>query len=186
MATLGEVMSRDVITIEPFDTIGHAAEKMVAEGVSAIVVSDGGRLIGIVTERDLTRAVAGRVHSSEARVREWMTADPQVVSESTDPVEAVQIMLEGGFRHLPVVENERAVGIVSIRDLAEWSIRSSSPLKAAESRRRPSSSRSTSSCRPHVRRLAEARALWSAARKRDAFRGSRRQHEADVLVVVGH
>jgi CBS domain-containing protein len=124
MATLGEVMSRDVITIEPFDTIGHAAEKMVAEGVSAIVVSDGGRLIGIVTERDLTRAVAGRVHSSEARVREWMTADPQVVSESTDPVEAVQIMLEGGFRHLPVVENERAVGIVSIRDLAEWSIRS--------------------------------------------------------------
>ena len=123
MATLGEVMSRDVITIEPFDTIGHAAEKMVAEGVSAIVVSDGGRLIGIVTERDLTRAVAGRVHSSEARVREWMTADPKVVSESTDPVEAVQIMLDGGFRHLPVVENERAVGIVSIRDLAEWSIR---------------------------------------------------------------
>jgi len=46
-----------------------------------------------------------------------------VVSESTDPVEAVQIMLDGGFRHLPVVENERAVGIVSIRDLAEWSIR---------------------------------------------------------------
>jgi CBS domain-containing protein len=95
---------------------------MVAESVSAIVVSDGGRVIGIVTERDLTRAVAGRVHSSEARVREWMTADPQVVSESTDPVEAVQIMLDGGFRHLPVVENERAVGIVSIRDLAEWSI----------------------------------------------------------------
>ena len=122
MASLGEVMSRDVLTIEPFDTIGHAAEKMVAEGVSAIVVSDGGRLIGIVTERDLTRAVAGRVHSSEARVREWMTADPKVVSESTDPVEAVQIMLDGGFRHLPVVENERAVGIVSIRDLAEWSI----------------------------------------------------------------
>jgi CBS domain-containing protein len=123
MATLGEVMSRDVITIEPFDTIGHCAEKMVAEGVSAIVVSDGGRLIGIVTERDLTRAVAGRVHSSEARVREWMTAEPKVVSEATDPVEAVQIMLDGGFRHLPVVENERAVGIVSIRDLAEWSIR---------------------------------------------------------------
>ena len=53
-----------------------------------------------------------------------LTADPKVVSESTDPVEAVQIMLDGGFRHLPVVENERAVGIVSIRDLAEWSIRS--------------------------------------------------------------
>jgi CBS domain-containing protein len=122
MASLGELMATDVITIEPSDTIGHAAEKMVQYGVSAIVVSDYGRLLGILTERDLTRAVAGRVHTSEARVREWMTADPKTVSASTDPVEAVQIMLDGGFRHLPVVEGERAVGIVSIRDLAEWSI----------------------------------------------------------------
>jgi CBS domain-containing protein len=124
MASLAELMAKDVITIEPADTIGHAAEKMVQHGVSAIVVSDSpfGRLLGIITERDLTRAVAGRVHTSEARVREWMTADPKTVSESTDPVEAVKIMLDGGFRHLPVVEGERAVGIVSIRDLAEWSI----------------------------------------------------------------
>jgi CBS domain-containing protein len=124
MATVGELMARDVITIEPEDTIGHAAEKMVQQGVSAIVVADSpySRLLGIVTERDLTRAVAGRVHTSEARVREWMTADPQVVAESTDPVEAVRIMVEGGFRHLPVVEGERAIGIVSIRDLAEWSV----------------------------------------------------------------
>src|SRR5881409_3987653 len=123
MSTVGELMTSDVLTVAPEDTIGETAQKMVEQGVSSAVVSDYGRMIGIVTERDLTRAVAGRVHSSEARVREWMTADPQVVSESTDPVEAVQIMLEGGFRHLPVVENERAVGIVSIRDLAEWSIR---------------------------------------------------------------
>jgi CBS domain-containing protein len=124
MATLSEVMARDVITIEPEDTIGHAAEKMVQHGVSAIVVSDSpySKLIGIVTERDLTRAVAGRVHTSEARVREWMTPDPETVAETTDPVEAVQIMLDGGFRHLPVVEGERAIGIVSIRDLAEWSV----------------------------------------------------------------
>jgi CBS domain-containing protein len=127
MATLGDFMAREVITIEPQDTIGHAAEKMVQHGVSAIVVSDSpySRLLGIVTERDLTRAVAGRVHTSEARVREWMTPDPKTVTESTDPVEAVQIMIDGGFRHLPVIdENERAIGIVSIRDLAEWSVTS--------------------------------------------------------------
>src|SRR6478672_12335531 len=110
MATLGEVMSRDVITIEPFDTIGHAAEKMVAEGVSAIVVSDGGRLIGIVTERDLTRAVAGRVHSSEARVREWMTADPLTLGPDATPEDAAKIMLDNGFRHVPIVDDGRAVG----------------------------------------------------------------------------
>jgi CBS domain-containing protein len=124
MATLADLMARDVITIEPGDTIGHAAEKMVQHGVSAIVVSDSpySKLLGIVTERDLTRAVAGRVHTSEARVRAWMTPDPKTVTETTDPVEAVQIMLDGGFRHLPVVDGERAVGIVSIRDLAEWSV----------------------------------------------------------------
>jgi CBS domain-containing protein len=125
MATLGEFMAREVITIEPEDTIGHAAEKMVQHEVSAIVVSDSpySRLLGIVTERDLTRAVAGRVHTSEARVREWMTPDPKTVTESTDPVEAVQIMIDGRFRHLPVIEESgRAVGIVSIRDLAEWSV----------------------------------------------------------------
>ena len=122
-------MARDVITIEPEDTIGHAAEKMVQQKVSAIVVADSpySRLLGIITERDLTRAVAGRVHTSEARVREWMTADPQTVTEATDPVEAVQIMLDGQFRHLPVVEGERAVGIVSIRDLAEWSVAARRP-----------------------------------------------------------
>jgi CBS domain-containing protein len=125
MATLGEFMAREVITIEPEDTIGHAAEKMVQHEVSAIVVADSpySRLLGIVTERDLTRAVAGRVHTSEARVREWMTPEPKTVSESMDPVEAVQIMVDGRFRHLPVVdENGRAIGIVSIRDLAEWSV----------------------------------------------------------------
>ena len=125
MATLGEFMAREVITIEPEDTIGHAAEKMVQHGVSAVVVSDSpySRLLGIVTERDLTRAVAGRVHTSEARVREWMTPDPKTVTETADPVEAVQIMVDGRFRHLPIIdENGRAVGIVSIRDLAEWSV----------------------------------------------------------------
>ena len=121
MATLGEVMSRDVITIEPFDTIGHAAEKMVAEGVSAIVVSDGGRLLGIVTERDLTRAVAGRVHTSEARVREWMTSDPITLGPDASADEAAKIMLDNGFRHVPIVDEGRAVGIVSIRDVARWS-----------------------------------------------------------------
>jgi CBS domain-containing protein len=125
MATLSDLMAREVITIEPQDTIGHAAEKMVQHGVSAVVVSDSpySPLLGIVTERDLTRAVAGRVHTSEARVREWMTPEPKTVTESADPVEAVQIMIDGKFRHLPVIdENGRAVGIVSIRDLAEWSV----------------------------------------------------------------
>jgi CBS domain-containing protein len=120
--SLANLMTRDVLLVEPSDTIGEAAQKMTERGVGSVVVSDYGRMIGILTERDVMRAVAGRVHSAEARVREWMTSDPVTVSEQTSVEEAGRIMLENGFRHLPVVEGERAVGIISIRDLAQWGL----------------------------------------------------------------
>ena len=123
MPTLGEVMTKDVLTVEPSDTIGEAAEKMTSHGVGAVVVSDFGRMIGIFTERDLMRAVAGRVHSSEARIREWMTPDPVTMTEDASVEEAGEMMIERGFRHIPVVSGERAVGIVSIRDVAEWRLK---------------------------------------------------------------
>ncbi|HEY7018436.1 MAG TPA: CBS domain-containing protein [Gaiellaceae bacterium] len=121
MTTLRELMTSDVLAVEPADTIGETAQKMVERGVSSAVVSDYGNLIGIVTERDLTRAVAGRVHSSEARVREWMTPDPITLTSDASAAEAAKIMLENGFRHVPVVDEGRAIGIVSIRDVARWS-----------------------------------------------------------------
>jgi len=114
-------MTSDVLSVAPEDTIGEAAQKMVDREVSSVAVSDYGRLIGILTERDLTRAVAGRTHSSEARVREWMTADPITLPASASPKEAAEIMLDRGFRHIPIVDGERAIGIVSIRDVARWS-----------------------------------------------------------------
>src|SRR5919202_1948938 len=121
MATLADLMTTDLLTVAPEDTIGEAAQKMVDREVSSAAVSDFGRLIGILTERDLTRAVAGRTHSSEARVREWMTADPVTLPPSASPQEAAEIMLERGFRHVPVVDGEQTVGIVSSRDVARWS-----------------------------------------------------------------
>ena len=120
MSTVADLMTEDVLTVAPEDTIGETAQKMVELGVSSAVVSDYGRLIGIVTERDLTRAVAGRVHTSEARVREWMTADPVTLSPDSSPTEAAQIMLDNGFRHIPIVDDEHTVGIVSIRDVVRW------------------------------------------------------------------
>ena len=125
MPTLGEVMTKDVLTVEPSDTIGEAAEKMTSQGVGAVVVSDFGRMIGIFTERDLMRAVAGRVHSSEARVREWMTPDPLTLTSDASAAEAAKIMLDNGFRHVPIVEDGRPIGIVSIRDVAEWRLKES-------------------------------------------------------------
>jgi CBS domain-containing protein len=124
MTGIGDLMTRDVLTVAPEDTLGEAAAKMTERGVGAVVVSDFGRMIGILSERDIMRAVADRIHSSEARVREWMTANPITATPDTTIEEAGRTMLENGFRHLPVVDGERAVGIVSLRDVAEHELAS--------------------------------------------------------------
>jgi len=114
-------MTKDVLTVEPSDTIGEAAEKMHAANVGAVVVvEDMVRIIGIVTERDLLRAVAQRARAAEARVRQWMTADPVTVAPETTVDEAARIMFEHNFRHLPVVKDGRPLGIVSLRALSRW------------------------------------------------------------------
>jgi CBS domain-containing protein len=115
VATLREVMRTDYISVEPQDTLGEVAERMVAGKSGSAIVKDFGRMVGILTERDMLKAMAGRVHTSEARVREWMTADPITASPETTTDEAAQTMLENGFRHLPVMERGGVVGVVSLR-----------------------------------------------------------------------
>ena len=115
MSTLGDIMRTEFVTVAPEDTIGEAAQKMVAAGRGAAIVSDFGRLIGILTERDLLKAVAARTHSSEERVREWMTPEPVTASPDMPLDDAARVMLDNGFRHLPIVDGDRAVGIVSMR-----------------------------------------------------------------------
>jgi CBS domain-containing protein len=122
MATIADLMTTDVVTVAPEDTLGEAAAKMTEKGIGAVVVSDFGRVIGILSERDIMRAVADRIHSSEARVREWMTADPITATTETSVEKAGRTMLENGFRHLPVVEGERAIGMLSIRDVAQYGL----------------------------------------------------------------
>ena len=119
-------MIKDVLTVDPTASIGEAAEKMDAAGVGAIVVvEDFARIVGIVTERDLLRAVASRARAAEARVRQWMTADPFTVGPETSIEDAAKIMFERNFRHLPVVQEGRNLGIVSLRMLARWAFENS-------------------------------------------------------------
>jgi CBS domain-containing protein len=117
-ATVAEVMSTDPLVVAPEDTLGEVAEKMRARDLGSALVADYGRLIGILTSRDLLRAFAGRVHPSEARVREWMTAEPVAVSAATPINSAVTMMTEYGFHHLPVVDGERPTGMVGLRQAA--------------------------------------------------------------------
>jgi sulfide:quinone oxidoreductase len=116
-ARVGEVMSAQPLVVAPEDTLGHVAEMMQQRDVGSALVADFGRLIGILTSRDLLRALAGRVHSSEARVRQWMTAEPITVSARTTLEAAAILMTEHHIHHLPVVEGERPVGMVGLRDV---------------------------------------------------------------------
>jgi len=115
VATLAEIVKPNFITVAPEDTLGEVAEKMNQQNVGAVIVRDYGRLIGILTERDMLRAMASRVHTSDARVRQWMTADPITASPEMPLDDAAQVMLDHGFRHLPVVDGSNVLGVVSLR-----------------------------------------------------------------------
>jgi sulfide:quinone oxidoreductase len=121
---VGEVMSVEPLVVGPEDTLGEVAEKMREHDVGSALVADYGRLIGILTSRDTLRALAGRVHPSEARVREWMTAEPIAVTVMTTLEAAALLMTEHDIHHLPVVEGERPVGIVGMRNV----VRSAAPF----------------------------------------------------------
>jgi CBS domain-containing protein len=99
---------------------------MTARGVGAVLVMDGDRLEGILTERDMLRAVAGGFRE-DAKVADWMTHHPETI-EATDSTEhAAALMIHGGFRHLPVLEEGRVTGIVSIRDLMRVALQDMAP-----------------------------------------------------------
>jgi len=121
VATVAEVMNANVLTVDPSASIGEAAEKMMDAGVGAVVVmEDMARIVGIVTERDILRAVAQRARAAEARVRQWMTESVVTIEPETTIPDAAKMMFENNFRHLPVMKDGRLRGIVSLRRLSQW------------------------------------------------------------------
>jgi CBS domain-containing protein len=121
---LKEIMRSDVIDVEPAATLQEAAQAMKEGKISSVLVTEDGYLIGILTERDMVKAVAEGIDTEITHVRDYMTPTPVAVGPDTSVEEGVQIMMERGFRHLPVVDGERELkGVVSIRDLARAGIK---------------------------------------------------------------
>jgi len=112
-----------VHSISPHLTVFEALQKMADIGIGALIVMDGTELVGIVSERDYARKVilAGR-SSREMKVRELMTSPTVTVSPKATVDDCMQRMTEKRCRHLPVVEEGRLVGVVSIGDLVHWII----------------------------------------------------------------
>jgi len=126
MATVGEVMSRNLLTVDPTTDLSDAARQMGDRGVGAALVLSSESVSGILTERDVLRAVAtGGVEGTH--VAAWMTRDPETVDVSEATGQAAAVMIHGGFRHLPVMDGGKPVGIVSIRDLMRVVVDDESP-----------------------------------------------------------
>jgi citrate synthase len=110
-------MSSPVVTALPDEAIATAASRMGEQGVGSLVIVDGKRPIGILTERDMIRLAASGPASRETKVAEWMTHDPDIVGPGLSVQEALVTLDEHGYRHVPVVDGGELVGIVSMRDL---------------------------------------------------------------------
>jgi CBS domain-containing protein len=126
MTEVAEKMSPNLVTVGADMSLCDAAKLMNERHIGAVLVLEGSSLVGILTERDVLRAVAAsRVEGSS--VGDWMTRRPETIEPSDTTAHAAILMTHGGFRHLPVVEDERVVGMLSIRDVVRAVIHDEAP-----------------------------------------------------------
>ncbi len=119
MKLLRDVAVRHLLTVDPKATLRRAAKIMTDRGVGCAVVIENEKVAGIVTERDILRAIARDQRMDETQVSEIMTREVVSGTPGWDIVRAAKAMTDGGFRHLLVMEMDDPVGIVSLRDLLD-------------------------------------------------------------------
>ncbi len=115
---ISDIMTKAAVTDQPDETLAEAARTMWEKQTGSLLVYDGEDLVGIITERDVLRAVATDIDLATARVSDIMSKDLVTVGPSTTLREAARVMTEKWIRHLPVIDAGKLVGIASQRDLS--------------------------------------------------------------------
>jgi CBS domain-containing protein len=117
------IFNPTVAWLGPGASLSDAASLMRVGGFGSVAVCEADRLIGILTETDLVRAIADRREPSSTTVRDYMSRDPVTADLNEDLIEVAERMASNGFRHLPVVEHGRLIGMVSARNLLQLEAR---------------------------------------------------------------
>lgn len=119
---VGAIMQRNLVTASGEASVADVAKIIHERGVGSVLVVDEGRVAGILTERDVIACVAEGLDLFSIKAKDRETHDVVYVTPKSSVEEAARLMVTSGIRHLPVVEGDELVGIVSIRDLTRWSV----------------------------------------------------------------
>src|ERR1700738_4997036 len=126
---VSEAMSGELTRAAPETTIAEAASLMAQRRVGSTLVCAWDKILGIFTERDILRAVSQDASAMHEPLEHWMTRRPRIVTPDSDLDEALRIMVEGNFRHLPVMEEGRLVGMLFMRDISRVSLEQDQPAE---------------------------------------------------------
>jgi CBS domain-containing protein len=120
---VSEVMTKEVVTVGPHYNVADVAGLMHAKGIGSVIVLEEERVLGILTERDILKVIGAGEDPKNVAAHEALIDDLYTIAPGASVEEAASQMTQARVRHLPVIADDRILGIVSIRDLVRWSVR---------------------------------------------------------------
>ena len=120
---VSEVMTKEVVTVGPHYNVADVASLMDAKGIGSVIVLEDDRVLGILTERDILKVIGAGEDPKNVAAHEALIDDLYTIAPTASIEEAASQMTQAKVRHLPVIEEDKIVGIISIRDVVRWSAR---------------------------------------------------------------